>query len=63
MQMIQYRNIQAWKTVLTTVSIGNQFGFDTLSVNALESMNFKVKSTSNNGLLRKVGPLVRVGDA
>ncbi len=47
MQMIQYRNIQAWKTVLTTVSIGNQFGFDTLSVNALESMNFKVKSTSN----------------
>jgi hypothetical protein len=46
MQMIQYRNIQAWKTVLTTVSIGNQFGFDNLSVNALESMNFKVKSTS-----------------
>jgi hypothetical protein len=33
MQMIQYRNIQAWKTVLTTVSIGNQFGFDNLSVN------------------------------
>ena len=28
MQMIQYRNIRAWKTVLTTVSIGNQFGFD-----------------------------------
>lgn len=35
MQMIQYRNIQAWKTVLTTVSIGNQFGFNTLSVNSL----------------------------
>ncbi len=46
MQMIQYRNIKAWKTVLTTVSIGNQFGFDNLSVNALESMNFQVKSTS-----------------
>ncbi len=46
MQMIQYSNIQAWKTVLTTVSIGNQFGFDYLSVNALESMNFRVKSTS-----------------
>ena len=46
MQMIQYRNIQAWKTVLTTVSIGNQFGFDNLSAYALELMNFKVKSTS-----------------
>ena len=46
MQMIQYCNIRAWKTVLTTVSIGNQFGFDNLSVNALELMNFKVKSTS-----------------
>ncbi len=40
MRMIQYRNIRAWKTVLTTVSIGNQFGFDNLSANALESMNF-----------------------
>jgi hypothetical protein len=40
MQMIQYRNIQAWKTVLTTVSIGNQFGFDALSVNALDFPRF-----------------------
>ena len=46
MQMIQYRNIKAWKTVLTTASIGNQIGFDNLSAIALESMNFQVKYTS-----------------
>ncbi len=46
MQMIQYCNIKAWKTVLTTASIGNQFGSDSLSANALELMNFQVKYTS-----------------
>ena len=46
MQMMQYRNIGSWHTILSTHSIGNQFCFDSLSANALDSMKFQRQSTT-----------------
>ena len=40
-KMMQYRNIRSWTTTLSIKSIRNQFCFDSLSANALDSMNFK----------------------
>ena len=41
MQMMQYRNLRSWTTILSTKPIRNQFCFDSLSANALDSMNLR----------------------